>query len=46
MFWIVLPFLGPERAAEERDRVARSGQAPRSNRKGGLSAALLSPDSS
>ena len=24
MFWIVLPFLGPERAAEERDRVAAS----------------------
>jgi AcrR family transcriptional regulator len=24
MFWIVLPFLGPERAAEERDRVARA----------------------
>jgi AcrR family transcriptional regulator len=22
MFWIVLPFLGPERAAEERDRIA------------------------
>ena len=24
MFWIVLPFLGPERAEEERDRVRRS----------------------
>ena len=24
MFWIVLPFLGPERAAEERDRVSAS----------------------
>lgn len=25
MFWIVLPFLGPERAAEERDRIAAEG---------------------
>lgn len=24
MFWIVLPFLGPERAEGERDRVRRS----------------------
>ncbi len=26
MFWIVLPFLGPERAAEERERVRRETQ--------------------
>ena len=26
MFWIVLPFLGPERAAEERDRIRLSAE--------------------
>src|SRR3954469_23933781 len=26
IFWIVLPFLGPERAAEERDRVDRTAE--------------------
>ena len=26
MFWIVMPFLGPERAAEERDRVLREAR--------------------
>jgi AcrR family transcriptional regulator len=29
MFWIVLPFLGPDRAAQERDRVAASIAAER-----------------
>ena len=42
MFWIVLPFLGPERAAEERERVAALAERPRTE-KGGLSAALLFP---